>query len=85
MISDPDEREVRSPAALHLYVGDVDSVFAAALAAGGTAEGEVTTHFYGDRSGGIVDNWGNRWTISTHVEDVPEEEVQKRLEAMATA
>ena len=41
--------------------------------------------FYGDRSGTLTDPFGHVWTISTHVEDVSEEELGKRAEAATKA
>jgi PhnB protein len=52
------------------------------MAAGGKSLREPTTEFYGDRSSGVTDPWGNQWWISTHVEDVSEEELRKRIAAM---
>ncbi len=66
-----------------LYVTDCDGVFARAVAAGATVQRPLTDQFYGDRSGTIVDPFGNVWTIATHREDVSPEEIQKRLQAMA--
>jgi PhnB protein len=63
---------------LYLYVEDSDLVFTKAVKAGGTSLREPTTEFYGDRSGGVKDAWGNEWWISTHVEDVDEEELERR-------
>jgi PhnB protein len=37
---------------------------------------------YGDRSGCITEPFGHVWTISNHMEDVPPEEVNRRIEAM---
>jgi PhnB protein len=85
MIADPDERDKRNPVSLHLYVEDCDRAFKAAVEAGAMAEQEPETHFYGDRSGTVRDPWGNRWFISTHVEDVSEEELKKRMTEMAHA
>ena len=85
MIADKDERDLRASAALHLYVEDCDQVFKAALVAGATSEQEPETHFYGDRSGCVAEGWGNRWYISTHVEDVSDEEVRKRMAELASA
>ena len=65
---------------IHLYVEDVDAVYKSALAAGATSEREPTTMFYGDRGGAVRDQFGNTWWISTHVEDVPPDEMQKRSE-----
>ena len=65
---------------LHLYVDDVDAVYQCALAAGATPEQPPTDQFYGDRSGGVKDAWGNLWWIATHVEDVPPDELRRRAE-----
>ncbi len=66
-----------------LYMPDVDAQFAQAVAAGATVERPVKKEFYGDRAGTLVDPFGHRWTIATHVEDVPPDEMKRRMEAMA--
>jgi PhnB protein len=66
---------------LHLYVPDVDPVYAKAVKAGGKSLREPTNEFYGDRSCGVVDPGGNQWWIATHVEDVPPEELERRAAA----
>ncbi len=68
---------------LVLYVPDCDAMYQKALAAGGTMTREMTTHPYGDRSGGVKDPQGNTWWISTHVEDVSPEEMERRMKAGA--
>lgn len=68
---------------LMVYVEDVDEVFARALAAGATELQPVQSQFYGDRSGTLRDPFGHRWTISTHVEDVTPEEMERRSKAWA--
>jgi len=70
------------PAMLHLYVEDVDAVFRQAIAAGGRAIREPEDQFYGDRSGGLVDPAGNQWWVTTHIEDVSPEEMERRMAAM---
>jgi PhnB protein len=70
---------------LLIYVEDCDSVFARALAAGATQERPVETQFYGDRSGTLIDPFGHRWTVATHVEDVPDEEIRRRMVEMTNA
>ncbi len=67
---------------LMVYVPDVDATFAKAIAAGAKEQRAVADQFYGDRSGTLTDPFGHVWTISTHVEDVTPEEIQKRLAAM---
>lgn len=66
-------------AGLMIYVEDVDSAFPRAIAAGATVDRPVENQFYGDRSGTLIDPFGHRWTLSTHVEDVSEEEMQRRM------
>src|SRR5687768_8632998 len=73
----------RTSVTLSLYVEDVDSVFERALAAGAKSVRPVENQFYGDRSGQFEDPFGHRWSIATHVEDVPPDEMEKRAaEAM---
>jgi PhnB protein len=67
---------------LHVYVEDVDAVYKKALSAGATSEMEPENQFYGDRSATVVDAFGSRWSIATHVEDVSEEEVMRRMQSM---
>jgi len=67
-----------SPVTVSVYVTDVDAVFAAALAAGATELRPLEDQFYGDRSGQFLDPWGHRWSVSTHVEDVSPEEMERR-------
>jgi PhnB protein len=65
-----------------LYVEDVDAVYARAVAAGAKAVRPPANQFYGDRVGGLVDKWGNYWSVGTHVEDVSEEEMKRRMAKM---
>ena len=65
-----------------VYVADVDAVFARAIGEGAREERPVQDQFYGDRSGTLVDPFGHRWMIATHIEDVSDDEIERRLEAM---
>ncbi len=80
MIADVMEPNKAMPCQLYLYVEDIDAVYRQALEAGGNSLREPVTEFYGDRSGGVKDAWGNLWWIATHVEDVSEEEIGRRAE-----
>lgn len=71
-----------TPVTLSVYVDDVDAVFERALKLGATSVRPVENQFYGDRSGQFEDPWGHRWNVSTHVEDVSEEEMAKRAAEM---
>ena len=74
-----------SPVGLMIYVEQVDAVFARAIAAGAREERGVQDQFYGDRSGNLVDPFGHRWTIATHIEDVAPEEMQRRMQEWSKA
>lgn len=71
-----------SPVSMMIYVPDVDTAFARALAAGSVQVRPVEDQFYGDRSGTLKDPYGYQWTLATHIEDVSTEEAQRRMEAM---
>ena len=74
-----------TPVSLHVYVADSDAVFERAVQAGARALRAVEDRFYGDRSGQFEDPFGHRWNVSTHVEDVPPEEMSKRAAAAMAA
>jgi PhnB protein len=71
-----------TPMGICLYVTDADAVFQRAVSAGAKVERPLQNQFYGDRSGTIVDPFGHKWTIATHVEDVTPEEIGRRMAAM---
>ncbi|MBA2466386.1 MAG: VOC family protein [Sphingomonas sp.] len=66
---------------LMIYVDDADAAFAQAVGAGATIDRPVVDQFYGDRSGSVIDPFGHRWTLATHVEDVAPEEMEQRMRA----
>ena len=63
-----------------LYVEDVDTSFKKAIDAGATEQRPVQNQFWGDRMGTLTDPFGHQWSLATHVEDVPEDEMQTRME-----
>jgi PhnB protein len=73
-----------TPVSLLVYVEDADGVFERAIQAGARALRPVEDRFYGDRVGRFEDPFGHRWDVSTHIEDVPPEEMSRRAaEAIA--
>jgi PhnB protein len=66
-----------APAAIHLYVPDVDDAYQRALEAGAKPLFAVADQPYGERSGGVEDPHGNRWYIATTV--VPLREISEHL------
>jgi PhnB protein len=74
-----------STVGLMIYLESVDTVFARALRAGGKSLRPVVDQFYGDRSGTLEDPFGHVWTVATHVEDVPPEEIERRVAALKSS
>jgi len=66
-----------------VYVDRVDEVFKRAIATGAQELQAVKDQFYGDRSGTLKDPFGHTWTIATHIEDVPPDELRKRAEKLS--
>ena len=71
-----------NPMSFGLYVKDVDASFKKAIDAGATEVMKVDDMFYGDRIGQVMDPFGYKWMIATHIEDVSYEEMQKRSDKM---
>jgi PhnB protein len=86
MLNDPfPQSTVRPPTELGgtasgvmMYVEDVDAVVQRAVDAGATVTMEIEDQFWGDRFGQIRDPFGHHWSIATHVEDVPPDEMEER-------
>jgi uncharacterized glyoxalase superfamily protein PhnB len=69
------------PSMLHLYVEDIDAVYAQAVKAGGETVREPTNQDYGDRNAAVKGPGGNQWWIASRVEIVEHDEIQKRMKA----
>jgi uncharacterized glyoxalase superfamily protein PhnB len=82
MLSEPRDPWKPMPCGIYLYVKDTDATYAAAMAAGGVSLMEPSDQFYGDRNAGVQDPCGNQWWIATHIEDVPPQELKRRMQAL---
>jgi PhnB protein len=93
MLSDPFPQASTKPpkelggtsASVFMYVEDVDAVVKQAVDAGATIEMAIANQFWGDRFGTVADPFGHLWSIATHVEDVPPEEMAERAKAAMAA
>ena len=72
------------PTFITLYVEDADAVHARALEAGATQINPIEDHLHGDRAGSVRDPFGHRWAIATHIEDVSEAEMARRMQGAAS-
>jgi len=82
MIGEAPKEHSTMKSMLYHYVSDVDSVYQAALAAGGASVREPQDQYYGERVAGVADPAGNQWWIATREEDLSTEEMAKRMTAM---
>jgi PhnB protein len=73
------------PCYLHVYVKDVDAAVNQAVELGARVDMPVDNMFWGDRYGKISDPYGQQWGVATHVEDVSNEEMDRRMKAMMSA
>ncbi len=78
MMGQASEQWQALPAAIYIYVPDVDAAYKRALATGAASVMKPADQFYGDRSGGVKDSNGVQWWMATHIEDVSNEELERR-------
>lgn len=71
----PEAGNTTATYALNVYVPDVDATMRAAEEAGATIQRPAEDQFYGSRLGTMVDPFGVRWMVATHVHDVSAEEM----------
>ena len=69
MISEASDRFPARPCVHFVYVDDVDLVFDRAVSRGAQVLLAPTDQPWGDRVGGIIDSFQNRWWIATHQRD----------------
>jgi PhnB protein len=63
--------------ALHLTTSDVDALWQRAIDAGAEVFHPLGDTFWGERFGQIIDPFGHRWGMATHLRDVPADEVAR--------
>jgi len=68
-----------SPVTIHLYVPDADAAWERALAAGAKPLMPLGDTFWGDRYGQLVDPYGHRWSIATHLRDMTPQEIREAM------
>ena len=69
--------------AIHIYVDNVDKLFAQAVSAGAVVKMPLMDQFWGDRYGHILDPFGFKWALGQHVRDVSPEEMERAQAEMA--
>lgn len=79
MMGEASEHHPAFSAHLMIYVADCDAIYQRAVSHGFKVKEPPKNQFYGDRNARVVDPFGNEWYIATHVEDVSEEEMKRRM------
>src|SRR4029079_14123140 len=65
-----------TPVTLHHYVESCDAAIKRAADAGAKVEMPAMDMFWGDRYGMVVDPFGHKWSLATHIKDMTPEEMQ---------
>lgn len=71
-----------SPVSMVLYVENADALYRQAIEAGASSLRPMADQPFGDRTGTLRDPFGHRWILTTHIEDVSDEEIERRFTAM---
>jgi PhnB protein len=74
-----------TPVSLYVYLPNCDGAIQQAVSAGAELKRPIENQFYGDRSGTIHDPFGHVWTLATHIEDVSQDEMEKRMKKLRPA
>ena len=62
-----------------IYGPDADAAWERAVKAGAKPERPVKDEFWGDRMGTVIDPFGHKWSLGTHVRDVSPDEMRDAM------
>lgn len=71
-----------TPVTIHRYVPDCDAAIKQAQDAGATVLMPATDCFWGDRYGVVVDPFGHKWSLATHMQDLTPQQMQAAMQEM---
>jgi PhnB protein len=71
-----------TPVTFYAYFKNADEIMDRAVKLGSKIVYPVKDQFYGDRVGEIIDPFGFKWAIATHIKEVPVEAMKQGLEKM---
>jgi PhnB protein len=60
-----------------IYTENADQLWKRAVDAGGNVKMPIADQFWGDRTGTLVDPFGNVWTVAQHIKDLTPEQMKK--------
>ncbi|PYS53563.1 MAG: glyoxalase [Acidobacteria bacterium] len=64
-VGEANDRWRTKPTMIYMYVEDCDAAYEQALRAGAKSISAPADMSYGDRHGGVEDEWGNQWYVAT--------------------
>jgi len=79
----PEEGAATATFAVQVFVPDADATVAAAERAGAVVQRPVADAFHGSRLGTLMDPFGVRWMVGTHVRDPGAEELTAAADRFA--
>lgn len=77
----PDMGGNAHPSNLWIYSEKADELFQRAVDAGAKVLMPMQDQFWGDRTGTLVDKWGNRWSLAKRIREMTSDEQEKAAEA----
>jgi PhnB protein len=80
-----DMGEPAHPATLWLYIDDVDKAWKRAVDAGAKVTMPLSDMFWGDRTGTLVDPFGNRWNLAQRIKNLTPEEMKQAQDAFVAS
>jgi PhnB protein len=69
--------ETPASTSIHIYLDNVDTAWARAVAAGATVKMPLMDQFWGDRYGQITDPFGHSWSLGSRVKIMTPEEMER--------
>lgn len=80
---DPKYKLITNPNLLiSMYVDDVDKLVRQSVGMGCLLERPIQDEWWGDRMGTIVDPYGIRWGLATHINNLSSEEIRSRFNSI---
>ena len=74
-----------TPTTIHRYVENCDAAIQRAQDAGATVAMPASDMFWGDRYGVVIDPFGHKWSLATHMKDMTPDQMQAAINEMFAA
>jgi uncharacterized glyoxalase superfamily protein PhnB len=81
----PDMGGAVQTASLWLYAEDIDTWWNRAVEAGAKVTMPLSDMFWGDRTGSLLDPFGNHWNLAQRIKDLTPEEMKQAQDAFVAS